>query len=113
MSKTRKSFRYEDENDDDGIDERFLHAEKQQRYVERLIEKALKQKNVEAFVEEDVETYDDDIETYVEEEDYTSCIECGIVLVSEQDFVGSMQHFDDETQTTTWTCKNCLQDEEH
>ena len=123
MGKTNKSFRKDDFDDEDENGYR-MHSEKHQRYAERLIENALKAKNVEAFVaEEDLEFVDDDlleIQHDMLEENYVACIECGKVLITEEDFVGASHYYqplcdlhgENSPEISEWSCAACMKNDQ-
>lgn len=112
MSKTKRSFVRDDYEDEGSYAE--LHQEKMARKNERLLERALKTKNIEAFIPDDEVDPTDEFMDYLHEEteDYVSCIDCGKVLITEEDQKGAMYFYNDETDETTTTCASCLKHSE-
>lgn len=124
MSKTKRSF-VRDEYDEDDGDSFRLHEEKMARRKERLLEQALKTKNIEAFIPEyDIilDAIDEGFEEgwTMEEEDYVSCVSCGKVFITEEDYKGAEHYFQHENhkggenspEISEWTCLNCVQNPE-
>lgn len=112
MSKTKRSFVRDDYEEDEGNIR--LHEEKMARRNERFLEQALKTKNIEAFIPEDDDYVEDMMESgeWEEIEDYVACVECGKVLITEEDERGAMFFYDEDTEETTTTCASCLKNSE-
>lgn len=110
MSKTKRSF-VRDDFEDDEVSPYKLHEEKMARKNERLLEKALKTKNIDAFIPEDDDDYIEEMMEngeWEEIEDYVACVECGTVLITEEDQKGAMYFYDEKLDVTSTTCASCL-----
>jgi DNA-directed RNA polymerase subunit RPC12/RpoP len=113
MSKTKKSFRSDDFDDEDEVGI-VMHSEKHQRYANRIIEQALKSKDIDAFVDpDDIEEIGEIMNEFGEiEEDYVACIECGKVLITEDDFKGSSEFYDESKETAEYICAHCMKNDQ-
>ena len=114
MSKTKRSF-VRDEYDEDDGDSFRLYEEKMARRNERFLEQALKTKNIEAFIPEDDYDYVEDMMEsgeWEEIEDYVACVECGKVLITEEDFKGAMTYYNEISHESKTTCSSCLKNTE-
>lgn len=111
MSKTKKSFRNDDFDDEDEVGV-TMYSEKHQRYANRIIEQALKSKDIDAFIED--EELDEFLggEKELDEEGFISCVECAKVLITEEDFKGSMQFYDESNDSTEYLCAHCLKNDQ-
>lgn len=87
MGKTKKSYsntEYDEQEDEYGL---RMHMEKQARHHNRLVDQALKTKNIDKLYELEEYEEEEDLNYYgnYEEEDYVVCNGCSKVLISEED----------------------------
>lgn len=106
MSKTKKVFHdsREDDEDENGL---RMHLEKQSRHHERLLQQALKTKDLGKITAIEAEPEDDDLNLYTsydgEEEDYSTCMKCNVVIFEEK------QIFFNKNEELV--CEKCLKKE--
>lgn len=121
MGKTKKSFHNDDYDLDEDERGLHMHSEKRARYHERQIDLALKTKNVGILLELEEQTLPEDITEEIIDinEDYSSCIECGKVLITEEDYKGASHFFqpscdlhgENSPEISEWTCLTCLKND--